>query len=56
MKINKQRILDIFLTALVSSLLAFLQSIVANMAGMNEIAVNPITAGAIGAGIKSFRA
>lgn len=55
MKVNKQRLLDIFLTALVSSLLAFMQTFLANMMGVDGIETNPIVAGGIGAGIKSLR-
>lgn len=49
MKINKQKIFEIILTALISAGIAFLQNLLTNFVGIESIQNSPEIAGGIGA-------
>lgn len=53
---NKQKIFEILLTAFVSAGIAILQSLLTSYIGINTEESTPIIAGALGAGIRTFRA
>lgn len=55
MKVNKQKIFEIILTALISAGIAFLQSLVSSHFGIPTEEATPIVAGALGAGIRTIR-
>ncbi len=55
MKINKQKIFEIILTALMSAMIAFMQSVIAQHVGVNTDDSMPVVAGVIGGVIKSCR-
>jgi hypothetical protein len=54
MKFNKEKIIEIALTALISALLAFLQGLLTQLGGSDLPHSDPVVAGGIGAGLKSF--
>lgn len=56
MKFNKQKIYEVILTALISAGIAFLQSLATQHVGISTDGTEPIVAGAVGAGIRAFRA
>jgi len=56
MKFNKQKIFEVLVTALISAGIAFLQSLATQHVGLETSSETPIVAGAIGAGIRAFRA
>jgi hypothetical protein len=54
MKFNKQKIVEILLTALMSALIAFLQGLLTQIGGTDLPSADPVVAGGIGAGLKTF--
>lgn len=56
MKFNKQKIFEVILTALMSALIAFMQSVIAQHVGVNTDQGVPVVAGVIGAVARSCRA
>ena len=52
---NKQKIFEIFLTALIGAMIAFLQSLLLPTQTVTGIPPSPILAGIIGGGIRFFR-
>lgn len=55
MKINKQKIFEILLTALLSAGIAILQNVLTSLIGHSEIKASPEVAGGIGLAIKSVQ-
>lgn len=54
-KINKQKIFEILLTALVSTIIAILQNVLSDIGNVSASGVNPTETGIIGMGIASAR-
>lgn len=55
MKINKQKIFEIILTALISAGIAFLQNLLTHLAGLETISNSPEIAGGIGAVLSALK-